>query len=169
MVNTECSTDSRKPTLVPVTAEDEATPLCHGSPDRGTVSGDRATTGSAPTDTCARKRQAVAGLSRWRRFDRVSIGFWLGGATLGTGGCILGACMPYHHPVGIAISVIWWGIYLGCFGASLGACDFRFRRAAPLPKSDAPLRTWARLSTEPNGSVTGRKLGMVTREPQPGS
>jgi hypothetical protein len=29
--------------------------------------------------------------------------------------------MPYHHPVGIAISVIWWGIYLGCFGASLGA------------------------------------------------
>jgi hypothetical protein len=29
--------------------------------------------------------------------------------------------MPYHQPVGIAISVIWWGIYFGCFGASLGA------------------------------------------------
>ena len=115
MVNTECSTDSRKPTLVPVTAEDEATPLCHGLLTVA-PSGDHATTG-----TCARKRQAVARLSRWRRFDRVSIGFWLGGATLGTGGCILGACMPYHHPVAIAISVTWWGIYLGCFGASLGA------------------------------------------------
>jgi hypothetical protein len=126
-MNTKCSTESPKAPLVPVVAEDEAaplceaTPLCHGlnvarSRDRATTGGDRAATG-----TSTRKRQAVARLSRWRRFDRVSIGFWLGGAVLGTAGCILGACMPYHHPVGVAISVIWWGIYFGCFGASLGA------------------------------------------------
>jgi hypothetical protein len=29
--------------------------------------------------------------------------------------------MPYTHPVAIAISMIWWGIYAGCFGPSLGA------------------------------------------------
>jgi hypothetical protein len=55
-----------------------------------------------------------------RRFDCVSVGFWLGAATFGIGGCILGGHMPYHHPVAISISVIWWGIYLGCLGASIG-------------------------------------------------
>jgi hypothetical protein len=29
--------------------------------------------------------------------------------------------MPYHHPVAVAISVVWWAVYLGCFGASVGA------------------------------------------------
>jgi hypothetical protein len=29
--------------------------------------------------------------------------------------------MPYHHPVGVVVSVFWWGLYLGCFGMSLGA------------------------------------------------
>jgi hypothetical protein len=107
MVNTEYSTDSRKPTLVPLIAENEAW------------------TGTIRAGT----RPAVASPSR--RFDRVSIGFWLGGATLGTGGCILGGCMPYHHPVAIAISVIWWGIYIGCFGASLGGLFGLFTHCAP--------------------------------------
>jgi hypothetical protein len=57
----------------------------------------------------------------FRRFDRVAIGFWLGGVTLGTAGCILGACMPYRHPVAVTISVLWWGTYLGSFGASVGS------------------------------------------------
>jgi hypothetical protein len=56
-----------------------------------------------------------------RRFDRVSIGLLFGGVTFGSAGCIIGACMPYHHPVARAISVIWWGIYIGCLGAGLGA------------------------------------------------
>jgi hypothetical protein len=56
-----------------------------------------------------------------RRVDRVLIGFWLGGFGLGTAGCIVGACMSYHHPVAVMMSVVWWGIYLGCLGASLGA------------------------------------------------
>jgi hypothetical protein len=55
-----------------------------------------------------------------RRFDRV-IGLALGGIVLGTGGCILGASIPYRSPVGIAISMLWWGIYFGCFGVWLGA------------------------------------------------
>jgi hypothetical protein len=55
-----------------------------------------------------------------RRFNPVTIGFWLGGFALGMGGCLIGACMPYRHPVGVTISVFWWGIYLGCFGAWLG-------------------------------------------------
>jgi hypothetical protein len=56
-----------------------------------------------------------------RRFNRVTIGLFLGGASLGTAGCILGASMPYRHPVGVTISILWWGIYLGCLGASIGA------------------------------------------------
>jgi hypothetical protein len=55
-----------------------------------------------------------------RRFDPVTIGLWLGGLALGLGGCILGVYMPYRHPVAVTISVIWWGTYLGCFGASVG-------------------------------------------------
>jgi hypothetical protein len=70
---------------------------------------------------CAVIEEVGASPSRRRRFDRASIGFWLGGISLGTVGCILGAYMPYHHPVALAISAIWWGIYAGCFGASLGA------------------------------------------------
>jgi hypothetical protein len=45
----------------------------------------------------------------------------LGGVVLGTGGYVLGACMPYHQPAAVAISVLWWGVYLGCLGASIGA------------------------------------------------
>jgi hypothetical protein len=56
-----------------------------------------------------------------REFRRVTIGFWLGGVVLGAGGCILGACMPYHHPVAVTLSVLWWSTYLGCLGASIGA------------------------------------------------
>jgi hypothetical protein len=29
--------------------------------------------------------------------------------------------MPYHHPVGMLVSVLWWGLYFGCFGTSIGA------------------------------------------------
>jgi hypothetical protein len=98
MVNTPHSTDLRKLPTSPVTA-------AHADEHR-TV---HPHTG-----------QLAANPSR-RRFGWDVIGFWLGGAVLGGGGCILGACMPYRHPVGVAISVLWWGIYLGCFGASLGA------------------------------------------------
>ena len=67
-----------------------------------------------------------------RRFDR-TIGFWLGGALLGVGGCILGICLPYRHPVAVTLSVLWWGIYLGCFGASIGALLGLWAEQMPAP------------------------------------
>jgi hypothetical protein len=69
-------------------------------------------------DLCIRQAVAKSSVSP-RRFDRV-IGLTLGGIVLGTCGCILGASMPYRHPVGISLSVLWWGIYFGCFGVWLG-------------------------------------------------
>jgi hypothetical protein len=72
----------------------------------------------------SRDSQAVSAGTRHeprRRFRPAVVGFWLGGLALTAGGCILGACMPYRHPVAVAISVLWWGIYLGFFGASVGA------------------------------------------------
>jgi hypothetical protein len=55
-----------------------------------------------------------------RRFNR-DIGGCLGGVVLGAGGCLLGASLPYQHPVAVAVSMLWWGIYLGCLGLSIGA------------------------------------------------
>jgi hypothetical protein len=82
------------------------------------------------------QKEAVASHSR-RRFYAASLGFWLGGIFLGTVGCLLGACMPYHHQVAASMSVIWWGIYLGCLGASfgvlLGRCACRVRQPGVRP------------------------------------
>jgi hypothetical protein len=71
----------------------------------------------------------------YRRFDRVTIGFWLGGLVLGTAGCILGVWMPYRHPVAVTISVIWWGIYVGCSGAAFGALFGMWLGRSPAPRS----------------------------------
>jgi hypothetical protein len=68
-----------------------------------------------------------------RRLDRIPSGFWLGGLILGTVGCLLGAFMPYSHPTARTISVLWWGIYSGCFGASLGVLFSLFRGRTPAP------------------------------------
>jgi hypothetical protein len=73
--------------------------------------------------------------ARSPRLDRPTIGFWVGGGLLGTGGCILGVCMPHHHPVAMVLSALWWGIYLGCFGASVGALIALFTEGAPAPAS----------------------------------
>jgi hypothetical protein len=56
-----------------------------------------------------------------RRGNRITLGFGLGGILLGTAGCIFGASLSSHHPVAWVLSVLWWGIYCGCLGASLGA------------------------------------------------
>ena len=55
------------------------------------------------------------------RFNPVTLGFWLGGVALGAVGCLVGAALPHRYPVGAAVSILWWGIFLGCWGASLGA------------------------------------------------
>jgi len=54
------------------------------------------------------------------RFDH-TIGFRLGALIRGKVGCVLGASAPYHHPVAVTLSTLWWGTYLACFGASVGA------------------------------------------------
>jgi hypothetical protein len=75
-------------------------------------------------------RQPTASPCR-RRLNPVTVGFWLGGLVLGTGGAVVGACMPYHHPVAVTLSILWWGIYLGCFGASLGAVFALWKNRTP--------------------------------------
>jgi len=80
---------------------------------------------AAPSSVTAAEaawQQAVcpANAPRRRWFNRSS-GFWLGRALLGVGGCILGGCVPYRHPVALIVSAPWWGIYLGCLGATTGA------------------------------------------------
>jgi hypothetical protein len=82
-----------------------------------------------PTTTENGEQQKTVCPRKWRpaaeptggRFDWVAIGFWLGALALATGGSLLGACMPYRHPVGVTMAMLWWGIYLGCLGASIGA------------------------------------------------
>src|SRR5262249_50979695 len=86
-----------------------------------------------PRASCAPKESALASLAPPPRCSPATIGFWLGGAGMGIGGCLLGALMPYRHPVAVALSVLWWGLYFGCFGASVGALVGVFAD---------PARTW---------------------------
>ena len=81
-------------------------------------------------------RRGTANPSR-RRSDRTTIAFWLSGVALGVVGCVLGACMPYRHPVAVALSVLWWGAFGGCFGASLGALACLLTERAPATPSPA--------------------------------
>jgi hypothetical protein len=74
------------------------------------------------------------GAGRRLRFDR-TLGFWLGGVVLGTAGCVIGACAPYHHPVAVTLSMLWWGIYFGCFGGIAGALIGGLTERTPAPSS----------------------------------
>jgi hypothetical protein len=72
---------------------------------------------------------------RYRRIRRSTVGFWLAGVILGTAGCVLGASISYHHPVARVLSALWWGIYFGCFGASIGALIGLYMDRTPAPPS----------------------------------
>jgi hypothetical protein len=87
---------------------------------------------------------------RRHRFDWVTLGFRPGAAALATAGCILGACMPYHHPVAMGISVLWWGIFLGCFGAS-GALVALLSERTPI----SPSAGWDEEGNPPAGGGIG--------------
>ena len=56
-----------------------------------------------------------------RLFVDRTIRCWLCVIALGTAGCIFGARMPYAQSSAVAMSVLWWGFYFGCFGMWLGA------------------------------------------------
>jgi hypothetical protein len=74
-----------------------------------------------------------------RRFGR-ALGFWLGGFLLGVGGCVLGGCMYYRHPVALTINALWWGLYFGSFGASIGALLGMWAERPPDPSSQRELK-----------------------------
>lgn len=87
-----------------------------------------------PAPLAAGDRVTIRAVGR-RRFDR-GVGAWLGGIALGTAGCLVGASLPYQHPVGVAVGVLWWGLYLGCLGMSVGAVLGLWAEPSPaLPSS----------------------------------
>ena len=99
-------------------------------------------------------------------FSPVMLGFWLGGAGMGTGGCVLGAFMPYHHPVAVANSILWWGIYFGAFGVSVCALvGLLIDRTPPRPAAmrDGTVPT----ELEGDGSLGRESLGNDCRPPLP--
>ena len=98
MASTPCLTGERKPPPSPIAA---------GNGD-----------GQSP----ARPQQwALAANSFHHRFDRATIGFWVGWVLSAAGGCLFAASMTHQYPGGAVISVLWWGIYCGCTGASISA------------------------------------------------
>jgi hypothetical protein len=116
----------------------------------------------ASSSIAAEKRQWQRG-SR-RRFDRIILGFWLGGVLLGTAGCVLGACMPYHHPVARVISVLWWGIYCGCLGASVGALPgLLLKRPLSLPQQSEDVgMLWTERHGDGSAGTNGAKYRAKT-------
>src|SRR5262245_61505568 len=126
---------------------------------RDHMSGPEPSAGKAaqPRASCASKEPALASLLHTRRFSPVTIGFWLGGAGMGIGGCLMGALMPYRHPVAAALSVLWWGVYIGCYGASIGALVGVFADRAPTwpPRTSAGARK-APTESEQTDDIPGR-------------
>jgi hypothetical protein len=117
----------------------------------------------------ARRETALRSLVHPGRFSPVAIGFWLGGAGMGMGGCLLGALMPYRHPVAVAISVLWWGIYFGCFGASVGALvGLLTDRALPRPgaKQERAGEVAAELEPDARAAAAGSTAVWAARGPR---
>jgi hypothetical protein len=56
-----------------------------------------------------------------RGFRGRTIGFWAGAVVGAAAGCFFGASMKYEATLAVTFSVIWWGIYGGCLGCSVGA------------------------------------------------
>ena len=80
-----------------------------------------AAAGNGDRDAAARRHRSEPAAKDFRvQFDQ-DRGALLGGVVFGVGGCLLGASMPCQHSAGVAASTIWWGIYMGCFGLSIGA------------------------------------------------
>jgi hypothetical protein len=68
------------------------------------------------------------------------VGLMAGGVAFAMGGCILGVYMPYYHPIGVNISMLWWSIFLGIIGAYIGGCVgqlFETEDFASPPSADA--------------------------------
>jgi formyltetrahydrofolate deformylase len=110
------------------------------------------------------KVQAVTSPVSSHRVDRAALGFWLGAVCLGTGGCLGGALIPYRHPVGVAMSALWWAIYFGCFGASIGALLSLFLRGGSRVPQPGVVR---RRGRSPVRAEVARPGGDPVRDGQP--
>jgi hypothetical protein len=67
---------------------------------------------------------------RHRGADPITIGMLAGGLLLGALGVAVAASYSYAHAAGMVISLIWWGIYFGALGASIGALPGLFTQRA---------------------------------------
>jgi SAM-dependent methyltransferase len=81
----------------------------------------------SPVRAAARKWETVVR----SRFDQLTVGFLVGGFSLAQVGCIFATTMPYSHLIARLMSVLWWSIYFGCFGASVGALIVLLTKRAP--------------------------------------
>ena len=111
---------------------------------------DRRTPSTAPAiEHRAKSRWAVptgmvqdgADVVRRRRWDPITIGMLAGGLVLAAVGVAVAASYSYAHPAGLAVSMIWWGIYCGALGASIGALPGLFtqrHRARTRAKKNLP-------------------------------
>ena len=95
---------------------------------------DQQTSVPSPSPTGGQGRPRTV---RRLRLDR-TLGFWLGGFVFGTAGCVIGFCFPYHHPVAVTVSVLWWGFYFGWLGASVGAGIGLLAERAPASPPKGP-------------------------------
>jgi hypothetical protein len=71
-----------------------------------------------------------------RLFVDRTIRCWLCVIALGTAGCIFGARMPYAQSSAVAMSVLWWGFYFGCFGWGISVWISLFTERTPDPPSE---------------------------------
>jgi hypothetical protein len=46
--------------------------------------------------------------------------------------------MPYHHPVAVSLSVVWWGVFCGCSGGIAVALLGMALERAPYPPPGKP-------------------------------
>jgi hypothetical protein len=102
---------------------------------------------AVPTDRVQARADAV----RRRRWDPITIGMLAGGLVLAAVGVAVAASHSYAHPAARAASLIWWGIYCGAFGASIGALPGLFTqriRLAPGQRESA-----GRIGLGPRDSV----------------
>jgi hypothetical protein len=95
------------------------------------------------------------------RFNPTTIGFWLGGLLGGAAGCAYAASLPYRYPVGVTVGELWWAIYLGCLGASLGALLGMFVPGASKPHRGRPASSTEAVIVDAsaNSALTARGVG----------
>jgi hypothetical protein len=129
----------------------------------------RSTPNSTVTELNEDRRHESGEHKKPRRSKLTTRAFWLGGIVLSGVGSIIGASVSCCHPVAVSMSALWWGVYLGCLGSSigtlLGLCIDRsstLPEAVPVNKDMLLTRTptrWPRYVPLPKRGHQHRQLG----------